>query len=1372
MDSIIPLGQKNTLAEYMILSGADNRPPMLDKGLLPPEWSKFVTDVKLVKDLHTTNFDQLHAYLEQHELHENEVRLLHERNEDPLAFSQMNHQTSSVPQIVYQSPQVSTQPITESRLVDSGFAVMVFSLGDDPIAYLNKAMAFLTAVASLRFPSTNNQLRTSSNPRSNKFRGDNGKVIMPKRPRNEAWYKDKAMLAEAQEARNFLDKEKLVFLADPGVPDGQDAHKIIPNNVAFQTKDLDTYDSHCDDISNAKTVLMANISNYGSDVMLEAQQDSMILSVIEQMSEQMINYVNNWKKINKEQNNESITDELERYKERVKTFEQRLNIDLSSREKMIDSKMDDMIKEKLALKEPVDSLEQNLSKQIKEKESLLQTFTVFKNKSKENKYMENKIDLEKKLKELDNIIFKVGQSAQIVHMLTKPQNFYDNIHKQALETLILEEVSRSKMSEKEKDPEAIKQKKSHKPIDYVKLNKLYEDFGKRFVPQQELSTDEAFWYHMVNSSTKSSDALRVKIEAFKELPKELLVYVRDTCPDSIKLSAKKVATTPKNNVKKVRFAEPLTSSSNIKQVESSKTSYSNTYVLSLTRLKCSISNCESTPTCNKKNDTISQTPSMNMKNKVEAQPRKVNTKNHVVEPIRGVNVKQSQLNATTKLICATCKKFMFNGVHDMCLLDFVENVNSHAKSAKKHKKQKIWKPTGHVLTKVGFKWKPTGRTFTIVELKVYSRKPKTVKKVGSSEKAKIIESKNANHSEPNKAWGSNATDIPSSSSLVMTVGFRNDHIARIMGYGDYQLGNVTISRVYYVEGLRHNLFSVGQFCDADLEVAFRKNTCFIRNLEGVDLLSGSRDTNLYIISLNDMLKTSPICCLSKASKTKSWLWHRWLSHLNCGTLNKLAKDGLARGIPRLKFRKIIYAEAINTACYTQNCSLIHLRYNKTSYELMQDKKPDLSFFHVFGSLCYPTNDTDDLGKLDAKADIGAVDPTLFTWKAGNGLLLVQIYVNDIIFASTNTAMYNEFANLMTTKFKMSMMRKMSFFLGLQISHSPKGIFLNQSKYASKIIKKYSMFTSDSVDTPMVEKSKLDEDLQRKLVDATLYRSMIGSLMYLTSNRPTLIYAVCLCAIMSSISAQQAKLDLELVPKEKRLDILKCNRRLNPRKIQKEPTFQVVLDALALTLCYSTFLITTDVLEVYMHQFWDYVYKHDTIYKFKMDKRKRFKLTLEIFRDIMKICPRVQGQDFDALHYDEEIMSFLREFGHNEEINSLNDSLRDFYKTHPSGSGTVTKTAPSVAKIKPSVTNEETGVKPGVLDVTEEESSESEEESWGNDEDDSNKEQDSRNEGSDEENDSDDDNTQSNSEKGSDSEHETDENESNSESDQEENEEEI
>nr|GFA45722.1 retrotransposon protein, putative, unclassified [Tanacetum cinerariifolium] len=127
-----------------------------------------------------------------------------------------------------------------------------------------------------------------------------------------------------------------------------------------------------------------------------------------------------------------------------------------------------------------------------------------------------------------------------------------------------------------------------------------------------------------------------------------------------------------------------------------------------------------------------------------------------------------------------------------------------------------------------------------------------------------------------------------------TVKFGNDHVAKIMGYGDYKIGNVTISRVYFVEGLGHNLFSMGQFCDSELEVAFRQHTYFIRNLDGVDLLTGSRGNNLYTLSLQDMMASSPICLLSKVSKTKSCLWHRRLSHLKFGAINHLARQGLVR----------------------------------------------------------------------------------------------------------------------------------------------------------------------------------------------------------------------------------------------------------------------------------------------------------------------------------------------------------------------------------------------------------------------------------------------------------------------------------------------
>nr|GEX02356.1 hypothetical protein [Tanacetum cinerariifolium] len=132
---------------------------------------------------------------------------------------------------------------------------------------------------------------------------------------------------------------------------------------------------------------------------------------------------------------------------------------------------------------------------------------------------------------------------------------------------------------------------------------------------------------------------------------------------------------------------------------------------------------------------------------------------------------------------------------------------------------------------------------------------------------------------------------------------KNDHFGAIMGYKDYVIGDSVISRVYYAEGLRHNLFSVRQFCNSDLEVAFRKHSCYVRDTDGVDLIKGSCSSNLYTISVEDIMKSSPICLMSKASKNKSWLWNRRLNHLNFDIINDLARKDLVRGLPRMKFEK-------------------------------------------------------------------------------------------------------------------------------------------------------------------------------------------------------------------------------------------------------------------------------------------------------------------------------------------------------------------------------------------------------------------------------------------------------------------------------------
>ncbi|GJW43080.1 retrovirus-related pol polyprotein from transposon TNT 1-94 [Tanacetum coccineum] len=316
---------------------------------LPDEWSKFVTDVKLVKDLHTTNVDQLHAYLQQHERHANEVRLMHARNSDPLALVASHQLTQPAYQshlhthpqfplshftFTYQSSQFQ-QP--EFSQPDSSLVVPVFQKGDDPIDAINHMMSFLTAVVTSRYPTTNNQLRTSSNPRQQATIYD-GKVTVqpvqgrqttyaagttrkytpgasgsntgkqrtvicynckgeghiakqctkPKRKRDETWFNDKVLLVQAQASGQALTEEEIAFLADPGLPDIQTSQTVITHNAAYQADDLDAYDSDCDELNSAKIALMANLSRNGSDALTEVlNPDNLTYDLLNQ-SEQIM----------------------------------------------------------------------------------------------------------------------------------------------------------------------------------------------------------------------------------------------------------------------------------------------------------------------------------------------------------------------------------------------------------------------------------------------------------------------------------------------------------------------------------------------------------------------------------------------------------------------------------------------------------------------------------------------------------------------------------------------------------------------------------------------------------------------------------------------------------------------------------------------------------------------------------------------------------------------------------------------------------------------------------------------------------------------------------------------------------------------------
>ncbi|GKC80139.1 retrovirus-related pol polyprotein from transposon TNT 1-94, partial [Tanacetum coccineum] len=486
-----------------------------------------------------------------------------------------------------------------------GLAVLMFKQGDDPIDAINKMMSFLRQ-GSFAAGISGTRANISGTCRNNlgqqrvvkcfncQEEGHMARQCLnPKRKRDATWFRDKVLLVESQGNGKVLNEEELEFLADPGIAEGLVAQTVITHNVAYQADDLDAYNSDCDDFSIAKAVFMANLSSYGLDVLSEVPYSEnthtdMLNQSVQEMSysEQthLVNYPENEIKsdsniihysqylletqnpaVNKDNliANESLSTKLERYKERVKLLKERQNVDLSTREKLI---MDDIIREKNAqfadFEKEINYLKQTLSEQSKEKELLTKTFNVFKNKSKEKeaKNIDTEIALEKKVKELDNIVCKMGQTAQTVYMLMKLQVFYDNNLKQALgfqnpfylkkaqqirpmlydgsvitketnvisiadseETLMLEEESRSKMLLKQSDTMVLEKKVNIKPINYAELNRLSEDFGKHFVPQQELSDAQAFRLQTSHPNTDQSASLLVKIESPQELPKLSLV---------------------------------------------------------------------------------------------------------------------------------------------------------------------------------------------------------------------------------------------------------------------------------------------------------------------------------------------------------------------------------------------------------------------------------------------------------------------------------------------------------------------------------------------------------------------------------------------------------------------------------------------------------------------------------------------------------------------------------------------------------------------------------------------------------------------------------------------------------------------------------
>ncbi|GJS86438.1 retrovirus-related pol polyprotein from transposon TNT 1-94 [Tanacetum coccineum] len=312
---------------------------------------------------------------------------------------------------------------------------------------------------------------------------------------------------------------------------------------------------------------------------------------------------------------------------------------------------------------------------------------------------------------------------------------------------------------------------------------------------------------------------------------------------------------------------------------------------------------------NQLEDRVMSNNSQGKKQEVEDHRRNFkfsNNKTSVTACNDSLNAKTSNVN----FVCVTCGKCVLNDNHDLCVLHYINGVNSRTR-------QPIVvpistrEPKHNVNQSVATSSKKTIATDSTVKKsrnitrKLYEQVSKTCSwwypkytPPGYNWKPKSqIGNVNPNVSMPlgNASRTANILEhkTPRCSTVSNTPLSSNSFAAR----------TITIKRVYYVEGLNHNLFSVGQFCDADLEVAFRKSTCYIRDLKGNDLLTGSRGTDLYSISLQDSTSPNPICLMAKATSSQAWLWHRRLSHLNFDTINLLSKNNIVNGLPKLKFVK-------------------------------------------------------------------------------------------------------------------------------------------------------------------------------------------------------------------------------------------------------------------------------------------------------------------------------------------------------------------------------------------------------------------------------------------------------------------------------------
>nr|GEW26259.1 hypothetical protein [Tanacetum cinerariifolium] len=965
----------------------------------PPKWSKFVADVKLVRYLHTNNVHQLHAYLGKHEYHADEVRLMTERTSDPPALSSpyatpyhppqyasqapssthlsityppndiqssVNHNvynaSSLIPQMEY-APTVHQQ--TKFSPPDIGLVFLVFQKGDDPIDAINHMMSFLIVVVTSRYPATNNQLRTSSNPhqqatinnrrvtiqpiheRQNSMTagssrpytsGSSGtsrkqrvtvcynckgeghmskQCTKPKRKRDAEWFKDKVLLVQAQANGQVLQEEELEFLADPRTTESSSNQYVITNNAAYQADDLDAYDSNCDELNSVKIALMANLSHYGSNNLAEnsslpALQDNLILSMIEQLKIQVVNCT----KINQDKKhvNEILTVELERYKNQERILKEQNN--------------DDKASVSCAQSLEIENLKHTLFEHLKENESLEQ-------KSRHSvQSEEHNLSAGTTIVEVPKELLKVS----IVNSSLKKLKF----HLASFDVVVKERTTATAITEGTWGFEHTKACFRDDIIPFVKaLKELFSSFDQ----------------FLIDELTEVQNVLKQMDQAVEQRYDEKNKFqdkMKNVLKDNDRLLEKAISI---DIVNIVVHDHVNSACMNVNVCERCVTIES--------ELQKDFVKKECYDMLFKKYNTLEKHFILKLKERLQSLSDDVKEKKvkRELEEIETINIELD--HRVTKLVAENEHlKQTYNLQEKVLVITALKEIFSQLKGKAVVNEAVTLHPIDPELLKIDVaplapKLRKNKTTHTDY-LRHTQEETATLREIIKSER--LLNPLNTsldyayNHDSCVLAYINSVNASIKSKSIKKPVNRRIWQPTRKMF--------TTVRHIWKPTGWYFTL--VGNVCPltriaTTAIVPFKKPIPIVSNTDKpvVTLVYSkkSKAANKKVPVSNSMINKSLVA--NKIEPNNSW-----------GSTSFNVPSSLIECRPESCFLPTHLLFAI-----------IRLRHGKTPYELLHNKLPDLSFLHVFGALCYPTNDSENLGKLQPKADIGIFIGYALTKKA-------------------------------------------------------------------------------------------------------------------------------------------------------------------------------------------------------------------------------------------------------------------------------------------------------------------------------------------------------------------------------------------------------